>query len=63
MLKYITAIVIILMSFEISSQAEPFKVPPVMPNEKGTIVTEYKDGGVRWKADWETDIYVENGKS
>ncbi|GJM17275.1 MAG: hypothetical protein DHS20C13_26020 [Thermodesulfobacteriota bacterium] len=63
MLKYITAIVIILMSFEIFSQAEPFKVPPIIPNEKGSIVTEYKDGGARWKADWEADIYVENGET
>ncbi len=39
------------------------KFPPIIPNEKGTIVTEYKDGGLRWKADWKTDIYIENGET
>jgi len=63
MIKYITVILTILTSFGISSLAEPFKVPPVMPNEKGTIVTEYKEGGLRWKADWKTDVYVENGET
>ena len=63
MIKYITVILTILISFGISSLAEPFKVPPIMPNEKGTIVTEYKDGGLRWKADWKTEVYVENGET
>ena len=61
--KYIILILLTFLFAGTHSIAEPFKVPPVMPNEKGTIVTEYKDGGVRWKADWETDIYVENGKT
>lgn len=41
--------------------AEPFKVPVILPDEKGSIVTEYKDGGVRWKADWKANTYIEDG--
>ncbi len=59
--KYIIPILLILLVYGASSYAEPFKVPPISPGEKGTIVTEYKDGGVRWKADWTTDVYTENG--
>jgi len=61
--KHILIILTILLFAGTPLLAEPFKVPQVMPNEKGTIVTEYKDGGLRWKADWKTDIYVENGKT
>lgn len=42
--------------------AEPFKVPTMESTEKGTITTEYVDGGVRWKADWKTDVYTEDGE-
>lgn len=42
--------------------AEPFKVPALSSEEKGTIVTEYKDGGARWKADWNASTYTENGE-
>ena len=59
--KYIIPILFILLVYGGSSYAEPFKVPPISPGEKGTIVTEYKDGGIRWKADWTTNIYTENG--
>jgi hypothetical protein len=51
MSKYIILILSILLFNGIPLLAEPFKVPPIIPNEKGTIVTEYKDGGLRWKAD------------
>ena len=61
--KYIILILSILLFNGIPLLAEPFKVPPIIPNEKGTIVTEYKDGGLRWKADWKTDIYIENGET
>ena len=61
--KYTILILSILLFHGIPLLAEPFKVPPISPNEKGTIVTEYKDGGLRWKADWKTDIYVENGET
>ena len=47
----------------IPSLAEPFKTPPMSQIEEGTIVTSYKEGGLRWKADWKTDIFVENGET
>jgi len=61
--KYTILILSILLFHGSPLLAEPFKVPPISPNEKGTIVTNYKDGGLRWKADWKTDIYVENGET
>ena len=61
--KYTILLLAILISQGITSFAEPFKVPPINPNEKGTIVTEYIDGGLRWKADWKTDIFIENGET
>ncbi|MGB3729581.1 MAG: hypothetical protein WBA70_10075 [Thermodesulfobacteriota bacterium] len=60
--KYILIILITLFLAGDPLLAEPFKVPELLPNEKGTIVTEYKDGGVRWKADWKANIYTENGE-
>jgi hypothetical protein len=61
--KYLIPILLILLFTGTPLLAEPFKVPPIRPNDKGTIITEYKDGGLRWKADWKTDIYVENGET
>jgi len=59
-----TPLVIIAMLFfaGISSLAEPFEVPPMGHKEEGTIVTTYKEGGIRWKADWISERYVENGE-
>ena len=61
MKKYTLLISFISLLIAVPLLAEPFKVPPISPSEKGTIVTEYPDGGVRWKADWHTEIYKENG--
>lgn len=59
--RYLIAVVLLLFFYGIPTSAEPFKVPPFSPGKSGTIVTEYKDGGVRWKADWKTDLFTENG--
>lgn len=61
MKKYIIFVLLILFAYSAPSNGEPFKVPPISPGDKGTIVTEYKDGGVRWTADWTTNIYTEDG--
>ena len=61
MKKYIIFVLLILIAYGAPSLAEQFEVPPIGPDEKGKIVTEYKDGGVRWTADWQTDKYTENG--
>ena len=54
-------LILLIIAFALPSLAEPFKVPPISPGEKGTIVTEYKDGGVRWTADWRADLYTQDG--
>ena len=61
MKKYIILVFLILFAYGATSLAEPFKAPPISPGENGTIVTEYKDGGVRWTADWKTESYTEDG--
>jgi len=62
MKKYITLTLMISFFTVTQLLAEPFNVPPMVSTEKGTIVTEYVDGGVRWKADWKTDVFLENGE-
>lgn len=62
MTKYIIVILSLIIFGGTHVSADPFKVPPINPIEKGTIVTEYKDGGVRWRADWKAETYVENGE-
>lgn len=61
MKKHIISILFIFFICANVSVAEPFKVPPILPNEHGTIVTEYVDGGTRWKADWKAQVFEENG--
>ncbi len=61
--KYLLAVLLIIFFYGYPAFAEPFKVPPISPGERGTIVTEYKDGGVRWEADWKTELYTENGET
>lgn len=61
MKKYIITFLLIFLVYANVSLAEPFKVPPILPHEQGTIVTTYVDGDVRWKADWKADIFEENG--
>jgi len=58
--KYTILILSILLLHGIPLLAEPFKVPPMSQREEGTIVTTYKEGGPRWKADWTSELYVEN---
>ena len=60
--KLIIVVISILLFHALPLLAEPFKVPPMSPIEKGTIVTEYADGGIRWKADWKADTFEENGE-
>ena len=59
--KILIVIMTLIFSFGTESIADSFKVPPMETNERGTIVTEYVDGGVRWKSDWHTEVYKENG--
>ena len=61
MRKHIVIIIAFILFCGTPVLAEPFKVPPKISNEKGTILTEYKDGGIRWVADWRTEVYDENG--
>jgi len=61
MKKHLISILFIFFICVNVSVAEPFKVPPILPNEHGTIVTEYADGGTRWKADWKAEVFEEKG--
>jgi hypothetical protein len=61
MRKYIVIMIAFILFCSSSVLAESFEVPPMGTNERGTIVTEYKDGGIRWEADWRTKVYDENG--
>lgn len=60
-MRYLKLIALIFIFHGLYASAEPFKVPPILPGEKGTIVTDYKDGGERWRADWTASTFEENG--
>ena len=52
--------VFILFSVFTSAHSEPLQVPPMGNKETGSFITSYKDGGVRWKADWTMEQFEEN---
>jgi hypothetical protein len=42
--------------------ARPMSVPQMSKKEEGSFVTSYKEGGMRWKATWSTEEYIEDGE-
>ncbi len=43
--------------------AHPISTPPIGKREEGSMVTTYKGGGTRWKADWTTEKFTDNGET